>query len=297
MRKYVGEMGLLFVAVVWGIGFVAAAISLETMTAYQTMAIRFFIAACVLSVIFVKHIRALNRSTVLAGIVLGTIVFFGFALQTVGLQYTTPSKNAFLTAVNVVIVPFIGYILYRRGIDRFGLLGAVLAILGVGVLSLEAELSLNFGDGLTLLCAICFAFHIFFTSEFVKKHSPIGLTIVQMITAFILSFVVVLSRGEAMNLNFESKGLLAAVYLGVVSTTIAFLVQTIAQKHTTETKAAIILSTEAVFGTLFSVMILHEMLTVRMVIGCILILIGILIAETKLQFLHKKAGQAYSSHK
>ncbi|TCZ75465.1 DMT family transporter [Paenibacillus albiflavus] len=288
MRKYVGELGLLLVAVIWGIGFVATAISLETLTAFQVMAIRFLIAACLMSVIFMKHLRTLNRSVVRAGIMLGIFMFLGFVLQTVGLQYTTPSKNAFLTAVNVVIVPFIGYMLYRRRVDKFGLLGTLLAILGVGVLSLEAQFSLNLGDGLTLLCAICFAFHIFFTGEFVKKHSPIGLTIVQMITACLLSVIVVIFRGEALHINFASKGILATVYLGVISTTIAFLLQTIAQKHTTETKAAIILSTEALFGALFSVLILHEILTIRMVIGIILILAAIIVAETKIDFLLQK---------
>lgn len=293
MRKYAGEIGLLLVAVIWGTGFVAGAVSLETMTPYQVMAIRFFIGACLMSVIFMKHFRSLTRSAVGAGIVLGIFLFFAFMLQTLGLQYTTPSKNAFLTAVNVVIVPFIGYMLYRRGIDKFGLIGAVLAILGVGVLSLEMRLSLNLGDGLTLLCAICFAFHIFFTCEFVKKHPPIGLTIIQMITAFALSLLVVLFRGEALHVNIDSKGLLAAVYLGVFSTTLAFLLQTIAQKYTSETKAAIILSTEALFGTLFSILILNEVLTARMIMGSILILAAIITAETKLSFLQNKTSRRY----
>lgn len=288
MKRYIGEIGLLLVAVIWGTGFVAGAVSLETLTPYQVMAIRFIIAACIMSVLFMKHFRALNRSAVGAGIVLGVFLFLAFMLQTVGLQYTTPSKNAFLTAVNVVIVPFIGYVLYRRRLDKYGLIGAFLAIIGVGILSVEIKLSLNIGDGLTLLCAVCFAFHIFFTCEYVKKHPPIGLTIVQMITASVLSLLVVLFKGEAHHVNLDITGLLAATYLGVFSTTLAFLLQTIAQKYTTETKAAIILSTEALFGTLFSVLILHEVLTTRMMIGSILILMAIITAETKLNFLSSK---------
>jgi drug/metabolite transporter (DMT)-like permease len=215
-------------------------------------------------------------------------------LQTVGLQYTTPSKNAFLTAVNVVIVPFIGYVLYRRKLDKYGLIGAFLAVIGVGVLSLQFNISLNIGDVLTLLCAIGFAFHIFFTSEFVKKHHPIELTIIQMIVAFLLSLLVVVFRGEAvLPVNMDSKGLMAAVYLGIFSTTIAYLLQTTAQKYTSETKAAIILSTEALFGTLFSIIILSEVLTMRMVIGSILILVAIIIAETKLNFLQNKMSRRY----
>ncbi|MCE5173021.1 DMT family transporter [Paenibacillus profundus] len=291
MRKYSGEIGLLLVAIIWGTGFVAGAVSLESLTPYQVMAIRFFIAAVLISVCFSKYFRTLTKSTIGAGIVLGVFLYLAFTLQTVGLQYTTPSKNAFLTAINVVIVPFIGYFLYRRKLDKYGLMGAVLAAIGVGVLSLEFNFNFNIGDGLTLLCAVFFALHIFFTCEFVKKHHPIELTIVQMIVAFLLSFLVVVFRGEALDINMNTKGLLAASYLGIFSTTIAFLLQTIAQKYTTETKAAIILSTEALFGTLFSVLILNEMMTPRMIAGSILILIAIVTAETKLSFLQNKSGR------
>ncbi|MBN3523244.1 DMT family transporter [Paenibacillus apiarius] len=291
MRKYSGEIGLLLVAIIWGTGFVAGALSLESLTPYQVMAIRFLIAAVLISVCFNKHVQTLTKSAIGAGIVLGVFLYLAFTLQTVGLQYTTPSKNAFLTAINVVIVPFIGYLLYRRKLDKYGVIGAVLAAIGVGVLSLEFNFSLNIGDGLTLLCAVFFALHIFFTCEFVKKHHPIQLTIVQMMVAFLLSFLVVVFRGEAFDIHVDAKGLLAASYLGVFSTTIAFLLQTVAQKYTTETKAAIILSTEALFGTLFSVLILHEMMTPRMIAGSILILIAIVTAETKLSFLQGKSGR------
>jgi len=294
MRKYAGELGLLLVAIIWGTGFIASAISLDFLSPYQVMAIRFLIASALMALIFMKHLRALTRPVLVAGMVLGVFLFLAFLLQTVGLQYTTPSKNAFLTAVNVVIVPFIGFLLFRRGLDKYGLIGAVLAIGGVGILSVELNGALNTGDVLTLLCAICFAFHIFFTAEFVKKHSPIGLTIVQMFTALLLSLLVILFRGEAIHFDLDGRGLLAASYLGVFSTTVAFLLQTVAQKYTTDTKAAIILSTEALFGTLFSVLILHEQLTLRIIIGSIFILAAVIIAETKLAFLQNKMSRRYN---
>lgn len=296
MRKYAGELGLLLVAIIWGTGFIASAISLEFLSPYQVMAIRFLIAACLMALIFTKHLRLLTRPAIMAGIVLGVFLFFAFLLQTLGLQYTTPSKNAFLTAVNVVIVPFIGFLIFQRGLDKYGLIGAILAIVGVGILSVELNGTFNTGDALTLLCAVCFAFHIFFTAEFVKRYAPIGLTIVQMFTAFVLSLLVILFRGETIHFALDGRGLLAASYLGIFSTTIAFLVQTVAQKYTTETKAAIILSTEALFGTLFSILILHEQLTVRMIIGSILILAAVITAETKLAFLQNKMSRRYNGN-
>lgn len=113
------------------------------------------------------------------------------------------------------------------------------------------------------------------------------LTLIQMAAATLIGFIVVLSKGET-SFTMQSEGLASLLYLGVFSTTIAFLLQTVAQKFITETKAAIILSTESFWGMAFSVIILSEVLTVKMGIGAILILSAIILSETKLSFLQKK---------
>ena len=286
MRKYIGELGLAVVAIIWGSGFVASAVSLEHFTPYQILAIRFLIGIILLSLVFFKKLKNIKKSTIIKGSIIGIFLYLAFALQTVGLVYTTPSKNAFLTAVNVVIVPFIAFFIFKRKMDKFELFGALLAIIGIGVLSLKLSGGINFGDVLTLLCAVAFAFHIFYTAQFVKNEDPVLLTVVQMAAATVLGFIVVLFKGET-NFVANFEGVSAVLYLGVFSTTIAFLLQTVAQKFTSETKAAIILSTEAFWGMVFSVIILSEVLTAKMAIGAILILVAIIISETKLKFLKK----------
>lgn len=283
MRKYIGELGLAVVAIIWGSGFVASAVSLEHFTPYQILAIRFLIGIILLSIVFFKKLKNIKKSTIIKGTIIGVFLYLAFALQTVGLVYTTPSKNAFITAVNVVIVPFIAFFIFKRKMDKFELFGALLAIIGIGVLSLKLSVGVNFGDFLTLLCAVAFAFHIIYTAKFVKNEDPVLLTVVQMAAATVLGFIVVLFKGET---NFVSnfEGVSAVLYLGIISTTIAFLLQTVAQKYTTETKAAIILSTEAFWGMVFSIIILSEVLTGKMVIGATLILAAIIISETKLVF-------------
>ena len=134
--------------------------------------------------------------------------------------------------------------------------------------------------------AVGFAFHIFYTAKFVKTEDPVVLTIVQMGTAAVIGCIVVLFRGET-NFSMESEGMMNLLYLGIFSTTIAFLMQTVAQKYITETKAAIILATESFWGMVFSVIILSEIMTGRMIIGALLILLAILISETKMDFLKK----------
>ena len=271
MRKYIGEIGLIITAIIWGSGFVASAVSLEHYTPYQILAGRFLIGTLILCMVFHKKLRHIKKSTLLKGTVLGLFLYVAFALQTVGLQYTTPSKNAFLTAVNVVIVPFIGFLLYKRKIDLFELGGAVLALVGVAVISLQLSSEINIGDLLTLCCAVGFAFHIFYTAKFVKDEDAVLLTIIQMVTAAVIGWIVVGFKGET-SLTLETEGLLPLLYLGIFSTTIAYLLQTVAQKFITETKAAIILSTESLWGMIFSVILLSEILTLKMGIGAVLII-------------------------
>ena len=288
MKKYIGEIGLFAVAIIWGGGFIAtqAAIDGGLLTS-QIMTIRFFISALIMNVVFYKQIKAnINARVLKAGLILGVFLFAGFFLQTFGLNFTTPSKNAFLTSVNVVIVPFIGFALYKRKLDKFGIISSFIAILGIAVLSLSADFSINIGDILTLMCACCFAFQIFFTSEFVKTINPLALTALQLDVAFILSFIVQIFMGQAVpGSDVHMSGYIGALYLALFSTALCYLLQTICSKMVDGTRVAIILSTEAVFGTILSVMLSLEPLTVRMVLGSLIIFASVIIAETKLSFL------------
>lgn len=286
MKKYIGEIGLFIVAIIWGGGFVATQAALDGgLTTSQIMTLRFFISVVLMTVIFFKQIKNnLSMGTIKVGVILGICLFLGFFLQTLGLNYTTPSKNAFITSVNVVIVPFIGLLLYRRKIDKFGMASSFMAIVGIAVLSLSADFTVNVGDVLTLLCAFGFAFQIFFTSEFVKNHNPVALTAIQFFTAFVLSFIAQIFMGE-LSIHSTASGYMGILYLAVFSTTVCFLLQTICSKMVDGTRVAIILSTEAVFGTILSIIILGEPVTFRMIIGSLIIFASVITAETKLSFL------------
>lgn len=286
MKQYIGDVMLLITAIVWGSGFVVTAIALEYLTANQVMAGRFVLASFILTILFGYKFKKIKKSTIWKGAILGAILYIAFVLQTVGLQYTTPSKNAFLTALNVVIVPIIAYLIYKRRIDRFEIAGSILAIIGISFLSLQGSLTINIGDVFSLACAVAFAFDIFYTNLFVQKEDAISLTIVQFITASVISVAVVFFQG-GIPPAIEKEALYSLVYLAVFSTAIAYLFQNMAHQYTTATKAAIILSTEAVFGMLLSVLFLHEVLTGRMLMGAALILVAILLAEVKPRF-HKK---------
>jgi len=280
MKKYIADGMLLVTAIVWGSGFVITAIALEYLTAYQVMAGRFLLASIILTVLFGYKLKKASKSVIWKGILLGSILYIAFALQTVGLQYTTPSKNAFLTAVNVIIVPLIAFAVYKRRIDGYEIIGSIIAIVGIGLLSLQGSLTMNIGDALSLACAVAFAFDIFCTNLFVQKEDAIALTIIQFITATVIGVLVVIGQGDIPT-TFEKEAIYSIIYLAIFSTTLAYLFQNIANQYTSATKAAIILSTESFFGMVLSVIFLHEVLTSRMVVGAILILLAILIAEVK----------------
>lgn len=280
MKKYWGILGLLAVTIIWGGGFPASDMALETLTPFQIMAVRFFIAAVLMTLIGRKQIRTIKKEEIKCGFFLGAALFAGFALQIIGLQYTTPSKNAFLTATNVVIVPFIALVIYRKKIEVRSLIGAGMAIVGAGVLSLQSDFTVGVGDALTLLCAVGFALQIFLTGEYVGKIRPAVLNFLQMVTACVLSVVGLVLSGD-FHFHPSFKSILAVLYLGVISTTVCYLLQTVSQKYVDETKSAIILSMEAVFGTVFSVILLDESITVRMVAGSALILAAVLISEIR----------------
>lgn len=271
---------MLITALMWGSGFIGMDIGLEYLTVLQLMAGRFTLATIILCIVFRKKLKLINKAVLWKGAVLGSILFLAFVIQTYGLLYTTPSKNAFLTALNVIFVPLIAYIIYKRRFDRFELFAAAIAIVGIGFLSLQGSLTMNIGDLLSIACALAFAFDIFYTNVFVKTEDALALTIVQFMTASLLSLVTAGFMGE-LTTNVPQEGLYAIVYLAIFCTVIAYVCQNIGMQYANPTKSAIILSTEALFGTILSVIILHELLTGRMIVGCVLIFLAILIAEVK----------------
>lgn len=283
MNKYLGKMGLVIVAVIWGSGFVASALALENYSAYQILALRFTLAFVVWLIINIKKLKKFSVTTMWRGSLLGVFLFLAFAFQTVGLQYTTPSKNAFLTAVNVVIVPFLGFLIFRKKLPIKNIVGSFVTLIGIALLSLTSSLGgVNLGDILTLICAVFFALQIFSTDHFVKEEETWVLMLLQMgVAAFLSWMTLFITKTEVPTLQVTT--MMPILYLGLISTLLAYFIQTLSQKKTTSSEAAIILSTEAFFGMISSVIILNEQISVNMLFGAILIFIGILIVELEIK--------------
>lgn len=170
MKKWLATGGLVLVTIIWGGGLIASNLALNSLEPFQIMTIRFALGTIFMGLMSIRSFKGVQKEEIKAGALMGLALFLGFSFQIVGLQYTTPSKNAFLSSLYVVMVPFIAFFLLKKKIGKNELIGAVLSVVGVAILSLNGNLSLSLGDSLTLVCAVGFAFQIFFTGEFVRKY-------------------------------------------------------------------------------------------------------------------------------
>ncbi|MBC8061524.1 MAG: DMT family transporter [Clostridiaceae bacterium] len=279
-------MSLLITAILWGGGFIGVKDALATIEPLHLTAIRFSLAGIILSIIFFKRLKQIKRQDLYAGLIIGLLLFAGFVTQTIGLKYTTAGKNAFLTGLNVVMVPFFYWALKKKFPGLQTIAAAILSFLGIGLLTLQnGSIVMNFGDLMTIICAVFFAIHITAIGHFSKDCDTVVLAILQMIVAAVLSIVCAVLFEPKMPLsNINSGNIYSIGYLVIFSTMIAFLIQNTAQKYTMATHAAIILCMESVFGSIFSVIFLKEIFSPTMIIGCVVIFVAIILSEVKIKF-------------
>lgn len=280
------DLSLLVVAFIWGSGFVVTKGALDHMTPLYILFFRFIVASFFLTLVSYKRLKKAKWLDVKAGLIVGLLMFIGFVTQTVGLQYTTVGIQAFITASNVVMVPFFYWFLTKRKPSSYEFFGAFLCFVGIGILSLDGNLRMGYGEFLTLICALSFALQIVAVGYFARNVDSYVLSTIQLYVASILAFILALTF-EPPIYSISSNMILPVMYLGIFTTMLAFLTQNIAQKYTSSTHAAIILSLEAVFGSFLGIALLNESITVKFVIGCIAILISVLASETKFEFLKK----------
>ena len=284
----ISSIGLVLTACIWGFAFVVVKDSLDYVGPLWMIAFRFTIAAVGLALIFCKKFKLLNKKTLFQGAVLGFFLFFAYVVQTIGCDYTTAGKNAFLTAVYVVFIPLIYWPLYKKRPAWYVFLASVLCLLGIGFLALNPsdKGGINIGDVLTLICGVFYALHIIFVEKWNNSSDAILLTVLQFLFASVYGWILAaIVQNPEINGPFpveaftSSKVILSMLYLGIFSTMIAFLCQNVCLKYVNSALASLFLSLESVFGVIFSCVFLHESLSPRMIAGCVLIFTAILISE------------------
>lgn len=268
---------------IWGSSFVVMKDSVEVMEPSWLIGIRFVLTAVVLAAIFHKRVAvSLNKRAMIAGSVLGVLIFGAYWFQTVGLVYTTPGKNAFLTATYCVIVPFLTFLITKRKPTIYNIVAAILCITGVGFVSLTGAdaLTLGFGDAMTLVCGVLFALHIVATSRFAADQDILVLTMYQFLVSGILGIIVgAITEPAPTAACLSPDFIFSMLYLVIFCSCIAMGFQNVALGHVPPSQAAILLSLESVFGVVFSVALYGEKLTFMLIAGFVLIFVSIILSE------------------
>ncbi len=285
-KPILARLAILFTTMIWGASFVILKNTLNDLPVYFVLGVRGVLASLFLSVLFFRSLRKINRSYLWQGGVMGVILFVSYAFQTHGLIGTTAGKNAFLTSVYCVLVPFIYWIFTRIRPDRYNLIAAFTCLIGIGFVSLKPE-SLSggplmaLGDVLTLVCGFLFAVHIIAIAKFSEGKDVLLLTIIQFYVFAALSWAASLMT-ETMPSHISGPDILGLLYLGIFASAIGLALQSIGQKYTPASQAAVIMSLEGVFGVIFSILFLHETVTPQSGIGFVLIFAAVVISETKM---------------
>ena len=261
---------LLLVAMIWGGGFVAGKAALGAMSPQGVLFFRFAASMLAVGLIFRRQVRGCGRACVLWGLLLGLLQYGGLFLQLFALQYTTPAKQSFLAATYVLFTPFIAWALLYRRPRRRDYLAAVLTIIGIGLLSLQPGQPVQIGDFITLGFSVLFSVQLVLTGRLTQTHSAMALTFYQLAGSTVLSGCVVLVTGFSFAAP-DAVSIGALAYLSLINTAAALCIQNHAQKRTSASRAALLLSLESVFGLLFSLLFYHDAVTMPMLLGCALI--------------------------
>ncbi|MGE7759530.1 DMT family transporter [Peribacillus sp. NPDC097895] len=283
------DISLLFVVFIWGVTFVMVQNALSFLDPFTFNAVRFFMALILLlipySLTFRNRGKTWNKGLFKAGIHIGVWLFLGYGFQTVGLNYTTPAKTGFITGLSVVMVPVFSLLLLKHRLSRNTVLGVAAATVGLYLMTFADRSNLNIGDLLVFLCAISFAMQIITTARYAKTLPALPLTLIQISTVSLLSFVSALIFKENHSVIFSTEVMLqkdvwtALLVTAALATAFAFFAQTFFQAYTTPTRVALIFSMEPVFAALSSYILIGEKLTTASIIGCAFIFLGMILAE------------------
>lgn len=288
------KLAILTATIIWGSTFVLMKDTVNVMAPSWLLFFRFTVGWVLLSVIFHKKLKLLNKKYFLSGAIIGLCLFCAYFSQTIGLADTTPGKNAMLTAGYCVLVPFLMWFVTKKRPDAYNVIAAFICIIGIGMVALTSQgekLTIVAGDALTLLGAFFYAAHIVAVWCTARDKDMIVITILQFFYCSVFCLIASLITRQPLNINdIPADNLVMLAYLSVFGTTIALLLQNIGQKYVNPSAASILLSLESVFGVLFSLIFFaDEKKDPIIFVGFFLVMVALIISETKLDFLKKKS--------
>jgi drug/metabolite transporter (DMT)-like permease len=294
------ELALLALALIWGTSHVITKNILTAHTPFFYNSLRFGFAALCFGLLFAGHLRRAAAHEIRQGMLLGLCSFIGIVCYSVGLIFTAASKAGFITGLYLVFTPLVAFGLFRSRPAADHLVGLAVAVCGFGILSFpQGGTTFNWGDGLILLAALAWAFHIAATSSFASRSDVKTLAAAQVFTVAVLSIAAYFVLRYAVGTNWpapldrlpaleaganvwQTNTLLQICYMALVVTFVAALLQTWAQGKVAATYAVLLYALEPVTAALFAWAVLGEQLTVRSITGASLIVLGVFISRLNL---------------
>ena len=283
---------LLLAALVWGVAFVAQSEGLNYVGAFTFNTCRFILGGAVLipciyflhgrkdsawQTLSEKEKKEQTRMGIIGGICCGCILCLASCLQQFGIAQTTVGKAGFITTLYIIIVPFMGLFLKKKiGINIW--ISAVIAAVGMYFLCITESFSIGAGDRLVLMCSVVFSVHILVIDHFSPLVDGVKMSCIQFLTGGVLGAVFMfLFENPSVAMILSAAG--PILYTGIMSTGVGYTLQIVGQKGLNPTVAALILSLESVFSALSGYVFLHQVLTTRELIGCVLMFIAIVLAQ------------------
>lgn len=275
---------LLLTSMIWGFAFVAQRVGSESLGAFSFNGIRFALGAVsLIPVALLFEGEQLERkklkNTALVSLAAGTVLFIASALQQFGIEITqSAGRSGFITGLYTVLVPIISFVIYRQKNNIGVWMGAFVAVIGLFLLSVNENFSVGVGDLVLLIGAFFWAAHILVIDRFVNNISPLCFSMMQFAVCAALNLIAAFFF-EEITVAAVKTALYPLLYGGLCSVGIAYTLQTIGQKYSDPTFAAIIFSTESVFSAIGGALILKEEMLPRGYLGCLLIFVGIILSQ------------------
>lgn len=286
MNVFTSNLLLLLAAGIWGLAFVAQRVGMDYVGPFTFNGVRFALGSLSLVplILFYKdsspsqeNVENEKKNVVIAGILVGLVLFIAASLQQIGLLYTTAGKAAFITCLYIVLVPILGIFL-KQYVSMSTWIGSAIAIVGLYLLCVRDSFFISYGEVLELVGAFFWTIHILLIDYYSRRVPVLKLACFQFVTCSVLSLLTALFI-ETISIHTIYQAAVPILYGGVCSVGIAYTLQVVAQKNAQPSHAAIILSMETVFAAIGGWLILNEKLGLQESLGCVIMLIGMLLSQ------------------
>ena len=281
-RRYLaGDMMMLAATMIFGAMTIFSKQILAELEVYNMVALRFLIAFAVCFIVFRKRYRNLDRETAVHAGILGTFLFVSYLCMVIGCKYTTASNAGFMMSLVAFFTPIIIFVQEKIRPDRNHVISIFITLIGVGLMCLSGDFTLNKGDLVCIMSAFFYSFQMLYTERYAKQHDPIVLGTFQLIFVAVYGFIFSFVLEDSFRLPQSAAGWGQLLYLALGCGALGFILQTTAEKLSSAGHTTLIYASQPVFVAVFSYLMLGEPIILRQIIGIVLVFIGVLITVQK----------------